>query len=310
MGLGTVYVAGMRFGHWIGNGLGWDAILDSGKRAEATGWDGLWFADHFMPFSGDPTGPIHEAWSVLSALGAATEKVRLGPLVCGNTYRNPAVLAKQAVTADHISGGRVVLGLGSGWQENEHTAYGIEYGTFTDRFNKLEEALQILIALRAGESVDFDGEHYQMRGAPLSPAPVGKLPILIGGGGEKKTLRMVAQYADEWNVWADNEIMAAKSVVLDQHCERLGRDPKAVQRSAVALLFLCDDEASAAALRERGIPRPALIGTSQQLQEQMAAFVEMGVDEVIIPDFNLGEPQARDELLDRFLVEVAAPFRD
>ncbi len=300
----------MRFGHWIGNGLGWDAILDSGKRAEATGWDGLWFADHFMPFGGDPTGPIHEAWSVLSALGVATEKVRLGPLVCGNTYRNPAVLAKQAVTADHISGGRVVLGLGSGWQENEHIAYGIDYGTFTDRFNKLEEALQILIALRAGESVDFDGEHYQMQQAPLSPAPVGDLPILIGGGGEKKTLRMVAQYADEWNVWADNEIMAAKSVVLDQHCERLARDPKAIQRSAVALLFLCDDEASATALRERGIPRPALIGTAPQLQEQMAAFVEMGVDEVIIPDFNLGEPPARDELLDRFLAEVAAPFRD
>lgn len=300
----------MRFGHWIGNGLGWGAILDSGKRAEATGWDGLWFADHFMPFSGDPTGPIHEAWSVLSALGVATDRVRLGPLVCGNTYRNPAVLAKQAVTADHISGGRVVLGLGSGWQENEHIAYGIEYGTFTDRFKKLEEALEILIALRAGESVDFDGEYYQMRGAPLAPAPVGTLPILIGGGGEKKTLRMVAQYADEWNVWADNEIMAAKSVVLDQHCERIGRDPKAVQRSAVALLFLCDDEASAAALRERGFPRPALIGTSRQLQEQMAAFVDMGVDEVIIPDFNLGEPQARDELLDRFLAEVAAPFRD
>ncbi len=205
----------MRFGHWIGNGLGWDAILDSGTRAEATGWDGLWFADHFMPFSGDTTGPIHEAWSVLSALAVATEKVRLGPLVCGNTYRNPAVLAKQAVTTDHISGGRVVLGLGSGWQENEHIAYGIEFGTFSDRFDKLEESLQILIALRAGGPVDFDGEHYTMREAPLSPGPVGSLPILIGGGGEKKTLRMVAQYADEWNVWSDNEIMAAKSAVLD-----------------------------------------------------------------------------------------------
>jgi F420-dependent oxidoreductase-like protein len=300
----------MRFAHWIGNGLGWNTILDSGKRAEATGWDGLWFADHFMPFSGDLTGPIHEAWSVLSALGVATERVRLGPLVCGNTYRNPAVLAKQAVTADHISGGRVVLGLGSGWQENEHIAYGIEYGTFTDRFQKLEEALQILIGLRAGESVDFEGEHYTMREAPLSPGPVGALPILIGGGGEKKTLRMVAQYADEWNVWADPEIMAAKSAVLDQHCERLGRDPSAIQRSAVALLFLCDDEASAAALRERNIPRPALIGTAPQLQEQLAAFAETGVDEVIVPDFNLGAPEARDEILDRFLAEVAAPFRD
>ncbi len=303
------YVADMRFAHWIGNGLGWDAILDSGTRAEATGWDGLWFADHFMPFTGDPTGPIHEAWSVLSALAAVTEKVRLGPLVCGNTYRNPAVLAKQAVTADHISGGRVVLGLGSGWQENEHIAYGMEFGTFSDRFAKLEESLQILIGLRGGGPVDFDGEHYTMREAPLSPGPVGPLPILIGGGGEKKTLRMVAQYADEWNVWSDNEIMAAKSAVLDAHCERLGRDPGAIQRSSVALLFLCDDDASAAALRERNMPRPSLIGTVSQLQDQMAAFVEMGVDEVIVPDFNLGEPAARDEILDRFLTEVAAPFR-
>jgi len=300
----------MRFAHWIGNGLGWDTILESGKRAEATGWDGLWFADHFMPFAGDLTGPIHEAWSVLSALGMATESVRLGPLVCGNTYRNPAVLAKQAVTADHISNGRVVLGLGSGWQENEHTAYGIEYGTFTDRFEKLEEALQILVALRAGASVDFEGKHYTMQEAPLSPGPVGSLPILLGGGGEKKTLRMVAQYADEWNVWADNEIMAAKSAILDQHCDRVDRDPSAIQRSAVALLFLCDDEASADALREKGIGRPALIGTASQLQEQMAAFSEMGVDEVIIPDFNLGSPEARNETLDRFLSEVAAPFRN
>lgn len=300
----------MRFAHWIGNGLDWDTIVDSGKRAEATGWDGLWFADHFMPFSGDPTGPIHEAWSVLSALGVATENVRLGPLVCGNTYRNPAVLAKQAVTADHISGGRVVLGLGSGWQENEHVAYGIEYGTFTDRFRKLEEALQILIGLRAGEPVDFQGEHYVMQAAPLSPGPVGPLPLLIGGGGEKKTLRMVAQYADEWNVWADPGIMATKSAVLDEHCERLGRDPSAIQRSAVALLFLCDDEASAAALRDRDIPRPSLIGTPDQLQEQLAAFVDLGVDEVIVPDFNLGAPEARNDVLDRFLAEVAAPFRN
>ena len=300
----------MRFSHWIGNGLGWDTILDSGKRAEATGWDGLWFADHFMPFSGDPTGPIHEAWSVLSALGVATNSVRLGPLVCGNTYRNPAVLAKQAVTADHISGGRVVLGLGSGWQENEHIAYGIDYGTFTDRFDKLEEALQILVAMKSGESVDFDGEHYTMREAPLSPAPVGSLPILIGGGGEKKTLRMVAQYADDWNVWADNEIMAAKSAVLDAHCDRLGRDPSTIERSAVALLFLCDDEAMASKIRERGLPRPALVGTASQLQDQMATFAEAGVDEVIVPDFNLGDPAARNEVLDRFLAEVAAPFRD
>ncbi|MCB1026831.1 MAG: LLM class flavin-dependent oxidoreductase, partial [Microthrixaceae bacterium] len=171
----------MRFGFWIGNGHEWGEILRTGERAEATGWDGLWFADHFMPGMGADDGPIHEAWSTLSALAQATDRVRLGPLVCGNTYRNPAVLLKQAVTADHISGGRVVLGLGAGWQENEHRAYGIEYGSFTDRFEKLEESLQVIAALRSGERASFDGAHYQLNDAPLAPQPLGPLPILLGG---------------------------------------------------------------------------------------------------------------------------------
>ncbi len=231
-------------------------------------------------------------------------------MVCGNTYRNPGVLAKQAVTADHISNGRIVLGIGSGWMESEHVAYGLEYGTFTDRFQKLEEALQILISLRDDELTSFDGRRYSFVQAPLSPKPIGRLPILIGGAGEQKTLRMVARYADEWNVWADNEIMAHKISVLDAHCARVGRDPSAIERSAVALLFLCDTEAEAQKIRDRGIERPCLIGTPAQLQEQLANFAEMGVDEVIVPDFNLGDPDRKDSIADRFLAEVAAPFRD
>ena len=299
----------MRFSFWVGNSNPWDEILRSATRADATGWDGVWFADHFMPYQGDPDGPIHEAWSVLSALGAVTERVRLGPLVCGNTYRNPALLAKQAVTADHVSKGRIVLGLGAGWQENEHVAYGFEFGTFSDRFVWMEESLQVLRSLLAGESTTFDGGRYHLEAAPLSPRPVGPMPILIGGGGERKTLRMVATYADEWNVWATPEIMAHKSAVLDQRCDEVGRDPSDVARSAVALLFLCDTEERAAELRSRGIERPSLIGTPAQLGEQLAAFAEIGVDEVIVPDFTLGEPSRKDETADRFLAEVAAPFR-
>lgn len=301
----------MRFSFWIGAGHEWGEIRRSAVHSENEGWDGLWFADHFLPPGGEaPTDPCHEVWSVLAALGDATSEVRLGPLVCGNTYRNPGVLAKQAVTADHISGGRIVLGIGSGWMESEHTAYGIEFGTFSDRFEKLEEALQVLISLRGRETTSFDGERYRFVDAPLSPKPVGALPILIGGGGERKTLRMVAQYADEWNVWADPEIMAHKISVLDEHCERLGRDPSEIQRSAVALLFLCDTEAQAEELRGRGIERPCLIGTPDQLQEQLAAFAEAGVDEFIVPDFNLGGPDRKDGTADRFLAEVAAPFRN
>lgn len=299
----------MRFSFWVGNGHSWSEIMRSARRAEDTGWDGVWFADHFMPFTGDPGEPIHEVWTVLGALGVLTERVRLGPLVCGNTYRNPAVLAKQAVTADHISGGRIVLGIGSGWQENEHQAYGIEFGTFTERFEKLEEALQVIRSLRSEDRTSFDGARYQMVDAPLEPKPIGALPIMIGGGGERKTLRMVAQYADEWNVWADPEIMAHKSSVLDQHCEQQGRDPAEIQRSAVALLFLCDTEERAAELRARDLPRPSLIGTPAQLVDQIGAFAELGVGEVIVPDFNLGGGEAQDEIADRFLAEVAAPLR-
>lgn len=300
----------MRFSHWISNGIDWNEIVRSGVRAEETGWDGLWFADHFMPFQGDIDGPMHEAWTVLAALGQATSKVRLGPLVCGNTYRNPAILLKTAVTADHISNGRVVLGLGSGWQENEHIAYGIPFGTFTDRFEKLEEALIIIRGLRDGQRVDHAGKHYEMVDAPLSPKPAGSLPILLGGGGEKKTLRMVAQYAEEWNVWSTPEIMVEKGAILDGHCERLDRDPKTIERSSVALVFLTETEEQADKLRANPIGRPTVIGTAPQMQEQMAAYVEAGVDEFIVPDFTLGEGAKKDETLDRFLAEVAAPFRD
>jgi F420-dependent oxidoreductase-like protein len=299
----------MRFSFWSGNAHPWQEVLRSCVRADTTGWDGVWIADHFMPNAEDNSGPMHEVWSVLAALAARTERVRLGPLVCGNTYRHPAVLLKAAVTADHISDGRIVLGMGAGWQQNEHTAYGIEFGTFTDRFEKLEESLQVLRSLRDAERSDFDGRHYQLRDAPLAPKPVGPLPILVGGGGEKKSLRLVAQYAEEWNVWGTPEILAAKGKVLDEHCERLGRDPATVHRTAVALLFLCDSEARAAELRERGIPRPTLIGTPAQLQERIQAYVDAGVGEVIVPDFTLGEAPAKDEVLDRFLAEVAAPFR-
>jgi F420-dependent oxidoreductase-like protein len=299
----------MRFAFWVGNGHEWSATVDSVKRAEDTGWDGLWFADHFMPFLGDVDGPVHEVWSALAAFGAITERMRLGPLVCGNTYRNPAVLMKQAVTADHVSGGRIVLGIGAGWQENEHEAYGLEFGTFTDRFERLEEALQIIRSLRTEDLTTLEGERYQVVNAPLEPKPLGPLPILIGGGGEQKTLRMVATYADEWNIWATPEIMAAKTKILDERCGEVDRDPAEIKRSAAALLFLCDDEAKATEIRERGIERPSLIGTAGQLQEQLAEFVELGVDEVIIPDFNLGEPAKRNDTLDRFLEEVAAPFR-
>ncbi len=299
----------MQFSFWIGNSHTTDEILRRAQRAEAGGWDGVWLADHFMPMSGDVERPFHEAWAMLSAIAATTERVRIGPMVVGNTYRNPAVLAKQAVTADHISGGRVVLGMGAGWQENEHTAYGIEYGTFTDRFEKLEESLRILRGLRDDDRVDLDGKHYRMTDAPLSPKPVGRLPILIGGGGEKKTLRMVAQYAEQWNVWGEPDLLEQKIEVLAAHCERLGRDVGEIHKTAVALLFLTDTEEEAAAIRSGGLPRPSIVGTPAMVEDTVAAYAAVGVDELIIPDFTLGAGDEFDAVMARFEADVMAPSR-
>ena len=301
----------MRFSFWIPNSLTWQDTLAAARHVDATGWDGLWYADHFMPNAVEPAdGPIHEAWSVLAGIAAAVPRVRLGPLVAGNTYRNPAVTAKIATTIDHISGGRVVLGLGAGWQENEHRAYGLEFNTFRWRFDRLEEACQILKSLFSEPRSTFAGSHYSLDAAPLDPKPVqARLPLLIGGGGEKRTLRIVANYADEWNVWGMPDVLAAKGAVLERHCASIGRDPATIEHSAVALLFLTDDAAQLASLRARDLGRPALIGTPGELQEIVGAYRDAGVDELIVPGFTFRSPAEREETLDRFLTEVATPFR-
>ncbi len=298
----------MRFSFWSGNAHGWDEILDACSHAEQTGWDGLWVADHFMPFMGSDLGDFHEAWSLLAGLAAAVPRVRIGPLVTGNTYRNPGVLAKIATTVDHISGGRCVLGIGSGWQENEHVAYGIEYLTAGKRLTKLEEAAAIIRSLLTQERTDLDGEYYTFQNAPLQPKPVQeRLPIMIGGGGEKRTLRITAQYADESNVWGTPEVMEHKNAVLDAHCADLGRDPSEIQRSAVALLLLGMEQPTEGFMAP---PRPAVAGSVEQARDTIGRYVEAGVDEFIVPDFTLGPLAQRKETMDVFINEVAADFRD
>lgn len=171
-----------------------------------------------------------------------TRRAEASTLVAGNTYRHPAILANMVATLDNLSGGRVVLGIGSGWQQNEHEAYGIEYGTAVSRLKMLDEACQIFKGLFNNDYFDFDGEFYQLTNAPLEPKPMQeKLPLMVGGGGEKLTLRIAAKYADEWNVWGDVDTLIHKMRILDQHCEAVGRDPAEIERSAVALLFLTDN---------------------------------------------------------------------
>ncbi|MGI9273003.1 MAG: TIGR03560 family F420-dependent LLM class oxidoreductase [Woeseiaceae bacterium] len=299
----------MRFGFWPNPRSNYEATKTLAQHAEATGWDGIWLADHFLPDE-DELIPIHESWITMAALARDVPRVRLGTLVTGNTYRHPAILANMVATLDQLSGGRVVLGLGSGWQKNEHEAYGIEFGTAGHRLKKLNEACQVIKGLFNNEHFDFDGEFYQLKNAAMEPKPKQEnLPLLIGGGGEKVTLKIVAKYADEWNVWGDVETLIHKMSILDQHCENEGRDPSDIERSAVALLFLTDDEARIKKLREMDLPMPAIIGNVSEVIETVAAYRDAGVNELMVPDFTLGEligaGQEKMDLMDRFINEVA-----
>lgn len=300
----------MRFAFWTENSADWATIEASCRHAVDTGWDGVYFADHFLPFMGPEDGPVHECWSVLAGLAAVLPPTRLGALVTGNTYRHPAVLLQQAVSVDHILGGGCVLGLGAGWQENEHRAYGIDYGTASERLDRLDEACQVIRALLDGEPpVRFAGDHYVLDRAPLNPRPIGDMPLLVGGGGEKRTLRIAARYADEWNVWGDPELLAHKMGVLDAHCADVGRDPTAIARSAVSMLILSDDGDFLARMRGRDFGHPCMVGTPAEIRPMVEAYVDAGVDELVIPDFTMPSMEIKREMLDRFQAEVAAEFR-
>ena len=296
----------MRFSFWPGATQGFEIVRLLADHVEQTGWDGIWLADHFMPNAEDTSAPMPESWTTLAALAAVIPRLRLGHLVAGNTYRHPAILAKMAATVDHISGGRVILGLGSGWQENEHRAYGIPFYTINGRLHRLAEACQVIKALFNEQSANFDGKYYQLVNAPLEPKPVQQnLPLLIGGGGEKLTLRITAQYADEWNVWGDVGVLKHKMSVLDQHCADIQRDPAEIQRSAVALLYLSDDAAFVKRIKEGPAGATTNAGNVNELQQIIGEYKEAGVNELIVPDFTLGQGRQKMDVLDRFIEEIA-----
>ena len=296
----------MRFSFWPAPAQDFETVLDLARHAEATGWDGVWYADHFMPNAEDTSQPWPECWVTLAALAPQVPRLRLGTLVCGNTYRHPAVLAKMAATLDHVSGGRFVLGLGAGWQENEHRQYGIPFHTTRERLERLDEACAVIKALYTQEKSDSEGRYYQLANASLEPKPLqDPLPLLVGGGGEKVTLRIAARWADEWNVWGTPETLAHKVSVLEAHCRELGRDPKSIRRSAQALVFLGDDPAWLGRMRGTQTPMAKIVGTAAELRDVVAAYAEAGVDELIVPDFTLGHGDAKKRTMDRLIGEVA-----
>ena len=298
----------MRFGFWPNPRSNYEDTKTLALHAEATGYDGIWLADHFLPEEPELI-PVHESWITMAALSRDVPRVRIGTMVTGNTYRHPAILANMVATMDNLNEGRSVLGIGSGWQKNEHEAYGIEYGTVGSRLRMLDEACQIFQGLFNNDYFDFDGEFYRLNHAPLEPKPKQeKLPLMIGGGGEKVTLKIAAKYADEWNVWGDVETLKQKGAILDQHCETVGRDPSEIERCAVALLFLSDNEEYLK--RVRGATEMAsIIGNVSEVRDTVSAYQEAGVEEIIIPDFTLGTligaDQKKKDLMEQFIKDVA-----
>lgn len=303
----------MRFGFWPSPQRSWEDTLEVVRHCEATGWDSVYFADHFMPNGPGPDsvdGDTLECWSMLSALAARVPRVRLAPLVTSVTYRHPTVLANMAAAVDRISGGRLTLGLGAGWQENEHFSYGLELGSVTERMDRFEEAVEIVVSLLRQSRTTFAGTYYRVIDAPNQPPPVQeRLPILIGGGGERRTLRIAAQWADEWNYWSTPEVLAHKRGVLRSHCDELGRDPADIAVSTQALLFLSNDESWLADKRTPDSRQPVIAGTPAEVLDIIARYAEAGADELIVPGFTLGPAERSKETLDLFMTEVAFHLR-
>lgn len=224
----------MRYGLKLSQTATIDEYRAVWRIADNEGFDHCWNMDHFAALGDDPSGDIFEAWTLLAAMAEATNRTRIGCMVTGNTYRHPAVLAKMAVTVDHLSQGRLEFGLGAAWAENEHTMLGLEFGTARDRLNRLEDACQIITSLWTTPKTTFTDEHYHLDAAIAEPKPVQRPypPIWIGGSGRKRTLRIVARYADVWNMAGGTPAeLAELSKVLDQHCSDVGRNPAEIRRT-------------------------------------------------------------------------------
>ena len=292
----------------------WPSFERAARRVDELGYAHLWTWDHLLPVFGDPDQSILEGWTAIGALAAIARRVDIGLLVAANTFRNPAVVAKAAVTLDHISDGRSILGLGAGWLEAEHLAYGIDFGSSTgERLDWLDEAAGLIRGLLDGVRVDHDGPRYHARGLSLSPPSVRpRLPMMIGGVGETKTLRTVARYADLWNAYGSEEVLRHKADVLREHCSREGRDPTTIELSVACKPFIRDRREDAARVLEQALahnrtPRSEVaddpsfwVGSPEQIAERMIMLRDAGFTTFI------GQVPAPydDETLERFVGEV------
>lgn len=268
----------------------WPALYEAGLRADRLGYDTLWTWDHLYPIIGDTRGPNFEGWLTITAWALGTTQIRVGLLVGANPYREPTLVAKMATTLDHVSGGRVNLGIGAGWFDDEADAFGFQFGSGpADRLHWLGEALPVLRGMLDGEEPSSACGRYRATRTRNLPAPIQPhLPILIGGGGERVTLKLVAQYADMNNLGGDIETIRHKEQVLLAHCETVGRDPASIERTtSIGTVFIRDEAAVAERVglaafeRNRASPWRPTYGTPEHVADKLAPFVELGYRHLI-----------------------------
>ena len=275
-------------------------VIAQAQEAEAAGYDSLFVMDHFyqLPMLGSPDQPMLEAYTALAALATATERVQLGTLVTGNTYRNPTLLAKTITTLDVVSQGRAILGIGTGWFELEHDQLGFEFGTFTDRFNRLDEALQIILPMIRGERPTFSGTWYHTNEALANPRFRDHIPLMIGGSGEKKTIPLAARYFDHLNVIAGFDELRHKLEVVQRRCEEIGRDPATLETSM--LITVLPDENITPDQIPPEMAQRMVIGSPDSIADQIKSKVlDAGIDSLIInvPFYTPGIVNAAGEAL-------------
>lgn len=287
----------------------WPSLQRVGQRADELGYDSLWTWDHLYPIQGDWRGPIFEGYLILAGWAAVTSRTTLGLMVGANTFRNPALTAKMVTTLDHMSAGRAILGIGGAWFRREHEAFGLEFGSgFGDRLDWLDEAVEVMHAMLRGEPATARGPHYRIKEVRNDPPPIqARLPILIGGDGERKTLHTVAKYADAWNTGGDVEFVRHKDEVLRRWCQEVGRDQSEIERTlGLGLVIIRDDAAAArevdAAFRRQhpGYDESPRIGTAEQIAESLVPYVQLGFRHIF---FDAPAPFDA-ETIERFVGEV------
>ena len=307
----------MKFGAQVGCYRNkWDDIANVVDVMEKGAWDSIWFADHYLPPPGrkeEEHLTAHEGYSVSAAVAAMTKKLRIGHLVLGNTYRNPALAAKMAGTIDHISHGRFTFSIGAAWFKREHEAYGWEFPSMKERQDRLEEACRLVRQLfRSSDPVTFQGDFYVLDDAPFSPGSFDKpIPIMVGGTGPKRTLRTLAMYGDIFNLdgWAGGpmtkDYMDHKWGILEKHCEEVGRDIDEISKTVLMPTLLSDDPAKIdSMMKGRRLGEGSAVGSKNYVIDRVGEIIESGVDEIMFGGLQTETP----EEFERFEKEVLTAF--